>query len=309
MRRALVPAVALLAACELEQIVVVDVEQVAVAEVYVEIDEGEGVPDVVALLHGTLLPEEEEVDFSATRITVRRPDGLVLELAETNIEDCGDTVLDGGPASCFEADASRTPALRPGDLLEVEIRLPDGGTLRGATRVPGVFDLQRVAGSCSLLADTQMEVRWTRSEGARAYVNETSIQGLPALLANEGIDMDDDPLYLLGLSVSADDTTIVFPREFGVFNRFELDHDVALRLQLGLPQGALAEVTITAVDRNYVNWARGGNFNPSGQVRVPSLRGDGTGVFGSSVVRRMIVAATGPGGAGNVPPCPFPLDD
>ncbi|NIR36178.1 MAG: hypothetical protein GWN02_08535, partial [Gemmatimonadetes bacterium] len=98
--------------------------------------------------------------------------------------------------------------------------------------------------------------------------------------------MEDDPLYLLGLSVSVADTTITFPSEFGVFNRLDLDQDVAVRLQRGLPAGVSAEVTITAVDRNYVNWARGGSFNPSGQVRVPSLRGDGTGVFGSTVGRR-----------------------
>ena len=61
----------------------------------------------------------------------------------------------------------------------------------------------------------------------------------------------------------------------------------------GLPDGVAAEVSITAVDRNFVNWARGGNFNPSGQVRVPSLFGEGTGVFGSTIGRtfRVIVSS------------------
>lgn len=46
---------------------------------------------------------------------------------------------------------------------------------------------------------------------------------------------------------------------------------------------------MAAGDRNYVNWVRGGNFNPSGQVRVPSIVGDGTGVFASLVSRERIL--------------------
>ena len=48
---------------------------------------------------------------------------------------------------------------------------------------------------------------------------------------------------------------------------------------------------IAAADRNYVNWVRRGAFNPSGIVRVPSLHGDGTGVFGSVVRKRFTVDA------------------
>ena len=96
----------------------------------------------------------------------------------------------------------------------------------------------------------------------------------------------------------------MFPSEFGVFDRFDLEQDLALRLQRGLPAGTDAVVTIAAVERNYVNWVRGGSFNPSGQVRVASLRGDGTGVFGAAVVRRFsVVAESGPGGS---PDCPIP---
>jgi hypothetical protein len=48
-------------------------------------------------------------------------------------------------------------------------------------------------------------------------------------------------------------------------------------------------VVVAAADRNYVNWVRGGNFNPSGLVRVPSVRGDGTGVFGSIVAKTVVL--------------------
>ena len=79
--------------------------------------------------------------------------------------------------------------------------------------------------------------------------------------------------------------------------------DLAIRLQGGLPAGSTAELAITAVDRNYVNWARGGNFNPSGQVRIPSLSGDGTGVFGSTVGRGFDILVTDrPSG---LPACPL----
>jgi len=86
---------------------------------------------------------------------------------------------------------------------------------------------------------------------------------------------------------------VVFLTEFGVFERFDLDRDLALAVSEGLPAGTSADVTIGALDRNYVNWIRGGSFNPSGLVRVPSLRGDGTGTFGS-VVRRSFRVVTAP---------------
>jgi hypothetical protein len=114
-------------------------------------------------------------------------------------------------------------------------------------------------------------------------VAETIIVGLGPLFEPMDVEVE-DPLSLLGLALSAEDTTVVFPSEFGIFERADLDREVALLLQEGLPAGTRAVVTVAAVDRNYVNWARGGNFNPSGQVRVPSVEGDGTGFFGSAFV-------------------------
>jgi hypothetical protein len=47
---------------------------------------------------------------------------------------------------------------------------------------------------------------------------------------------------------------------------------------------------------------RGGNFNPSGAVRVSSLRGAATGVFGATVIREVTVAsAASP--IGGIPDC------
>ena len=54
-----------------------------------------------------------------------------------------------------------------------------------------------------------------------------------------------------------EDTTVVFPTEFGVFERFDLDGDLALAVSEGLPAGTYADVTIGALDRNWANWVRG----------------------------------------------------
>jgi hypothetical protein len=122
------------------------------------------------------------------------------------------------------------------------------------------------------------------------YPSEISIRGLRRALQQEGIDIDHEPVRLFGLSISNSDTTISFPNEFGLFDRFDDDLTEALvAIQAGLPATVVTDVVIAAADRNYVNWERGGNFNPSGVVRIGNLRGAGTGVFGSLVVKHFQV--------------------
>lgn len=302
----IVLAVGSLAACELEEITVVDVEEVVVAEVYANVATDVAENQLLALLHQTLGSEDldaAEADLVGANITVRRAsDGLTISLRNAAITGCIEQDRADLPEACFLADSTDAARLRPLDLLTLEVDLVDGGRLVGETRVPGSFELPGVPPQCRLAPDTLFPIRWTSAAGAWAYVNETAISGLPDALRSEGIVVREDPLYLLGLAISAADTTITFPSEFGVFNRFDLDQQLAVRLQRGLPAGAGAEVTVTAVDRNYVNWARGGNFNPSGQVRVPSLRGDGSGVFGSTVGRRILVTTSSGSG---LPACPL----
>jgi hypothetical protein len=290
------------AACELEEITVVDFTDVVVAEVYVTVGDTPAGSGARAFLHGTAAggtSDSETFDDALVRI-VRGADTLDLGLAL--VTECTDSLPEGSAGSCF-VDSGAAAALAPGDALDLTVSLADGRTLLGSARIPGDFQLDGIGRSCRLVPDTLLALRWSRAQGAWAYVNETQINGLPAALAPEGIDVEDDPLYLLGLSISAADTTVVFPSEFGVFDRFGLDQDLALRLQRGLPDGTDAEVSVTAVERNYVNWVRGGNFNPSGQVRVASLRGDGTGVFGAAVTRQFTVFASGTVGA--TPDCPI----
>ncbi|MSR20453.1 MAG: hypothetical protein EXR91_05675 [Gemmatimonadetes bacterium] len=291
-------------ACELEELTVIDFVDIVVAEVYVTLGDAPAEHRVRALLHGTAAggtPDGETFDEALVRIT--RADGFTIDLALDLITECVDSVPVGASGSCF-VDGGQAAGLAPGDALELSVGLADGRTLLAASLIPGDFQLDGISVSCRLVPESLLPLLWSRSDGAWAYVNETLISGLRAALAPEGIAVEDDPLYLLGLSISAADTTVMFPSEFGVFDRFDLDQDLAVRLQQGLPDGTDALVSVTAVDRNYTNWVRGGNFNPSGQVRVASVRGDGTGVFGAAVVREFaVISSATPGGP---PDCPIP---
>jgi len=297
-------ALALLVSCDLEEITIIEIEDVVIAEIYVNLAEDPTENEIRAYLHHTVGAPGSGVDeLPNALIVVRRPDGLMLDLVENAIDACLEPLPTVASGVCFLADPAQTPNLNPGDLLEVEVTFSDGGTLLGAARVPSSFQVDGISTMCRLDSNTLLPLHWSRSEGAWAYVNETSIWGLPEALKPEGIVVKEDPLNLLGLSISDQDTTIVFPSEFGIFDRFDLNQDLASRLQDGLPSSTAAEVSITAVEGNYVNWVRGANFNPSGQVRVPSLRGDGTGVFAATVNRRFVVVSLD---QGPLPDCPIP---
>lgn len=277
-------AASILSACELEEVALIEVEDVVIAEVYVNLTPDPSDNEITALLHRTVGQNDAAIDeLDDATVTIRRPaDGYTIVLTSEGLQECVETSPEDQPGACFRSDDVEVELVQPGDLLEVTVVLVDGGVIEGATLVPGAFTLDGIDGACRIPPDRNIRLNWSSSPGAWAYLNETSIRGLPALLAPEGIVMNDDPLYLLGLSVSDSDTTIVYPSEFGVFNRFDLQTDVATRLQRGIPNKATSQITVRAVDRNYVNWARGGNFNPSGQVRVPSMRGAGTGVVAST---------------------------
>jgi hypothetical protein len=296
--------VSALGACELQEVTVVEVEDVVVVEAYALVGvQGpvSGAPNRLFAFLGRTVGTGEDPALAGAEVEVTGQDGTRFTLGRVPLENCVSDEERARPGACFDAGVAAA-GLRPGDLLELEARLPDGRVLRGSTTIPGDFEIVGEVAECTAPADTPFEVRWSAAEGARAYVNETRIDGLDRALASEGIDAPSE-LYLVGLSISASDTTIVFPGEFGVFDRFDLDQALSVRLQSGLPGGTEAVVGITAVDRNSVDWARGGNFNPSGQIRVPSVHGDGTGVFASGVMRRFRVAIEDEPTAGLVP-CP-----
>lgn len=289
--------------CELQEITIAEPEDVVIAEVLIQVQQAgpTTVSRVSAFLHRTIGGTNGSGEVPGADIRLRLPGGREIRFDETDVDEClTEDEFEGRPVtgSCYRAD-TQPQMVRPGDPVSVVIELADGGTLTGETVLAEGFELVTpVFAICKLEPDSTLELMWRSAPGAWAYVSETSIRGLPLVLAGRGIVLEEDPLNLVGLAVSASDTTIVFPSEFGLFERFDLDRELALLLQNGLPEGANADLVLAAADRNWVNWVRGGNFNPSGQVRIPSIRGDGTGVLGS-VVRRPLKILT----IGEAPPC------
>jgi hypothetical protein len=301
--------VAVLSGCELQEVVVAEPETLVIAEVFLQT--GAFGPRGIAYLHRSIGAPLTRVPDALVELVTGT--GATFRFNSVGLTQC---VLGTLPleveGSCYILDSAAGPLLVPGARFEVRITVPDVGTLQGTTTIPGDFDMtlptRAEQSGCSLPPETRLELTWTPSNGAWAYVAETEIFGLPELLRPLGIEVEDDPVVLVGLSVSRSDTTIVFPTEFGLFDRADLDRDLLNLLQAGLPEGAGAAVVLAAGDRNYVNWVRGGGFNPSGRVRIPSLLGSaGTGVFGSQVVRRVFIVAedpdlrTGPACSGTLP--------
>lgn len=289
-------------ACELTDVTLVDFTDVVVAEVFVTVADVPIQNRLRAFIHGTSSGSQPSSQtFDDALVTVTDGDGLASVLPLSVVAECVAARPEGSSGSCFAADFVRASSFEGGETLTLEVELADGRTLTGSTRIPGAFAIYGLGGGCRLPPDTRLPIRWSRSDGAGAYLSEVFITGLPDALASEGIEAPDS-LYLFGLSISESDTTVVFPSEIGVFDRFDLDRDLAVRLQDGLPEGASADVAVTAIERNYINWIRGGSFNPSGTVRVSSLVGDGSGVFGAAVTRRFRLVSTADTMAG--PACP-----
>lgn len=277
--------------CELEEVTLAEPEDIMVVEAYIMV--GDGRDQVSAFLHWTLgtRPARDLLDRD---VLIIREDGMTIPLIPDDPEECLlPELVEVTEGVCFSAGPNAEGLFWPGSRVELEIQAEGVGTVRGATVIPDDFHLTRPSSDrCALPPDTTLNLVWTRSPGVWAYSAETEIRGLKAALGVDGIEVEADSVALLGLAVSDADTTIAFPKEFGVFDRFDLEQELALALQKGLPRGVTADVVIAGLDQNYANWVRGGNFNPSGPVRVSSLRGPGLGVFGS-VFRRTLVVKGG----------------
>lgn len=276
--------VAFLGACDLQEITVAESDDIVVAEITLRA--GDSIQH--AFLHRTLQTGGSGTVNDAI-IEVTNAGGDVLTFAKAGPQECLSADAINLTGTCYAS--TRNYAITPGQTYSLRIRLADGRVMTSATRVPSAFQLTRPTASvCSLAPNTVLPIAWTVSEDAWVYISETLLHNLKPVLAAQGIPIADDPLLLFGLSISNQDTTILFPSQFGLFQRFDEDLTAALiAMHNGLPPGVVADVTVAAGDRNYVNWVRGGNFNPSGAIRVASVRGDGTGTFGSIVPLRFVI--------------------
>ena len=295
--RSALAATCLFGGCSLAETTIAEPEDIIVAEVQVVLTfaDDDVSLDAWALLHRTHQPRgarslsgaEVEVWADPSRaIRLEEQDSVGLCIAGNPLDRDSLKIDLASDTVCFRAEAAPAP-FAPGERLSARIVAPDGRVLTGVGRLPGAFSLVGLDeddGRCRLEPDTNYRFRWSSAKGAWAYIADARFEGLTDALAPRGLEAP-DTLYLLGLSIGLEDTTIVFPREFGLFETLGADENerkVLRELRKGLPEGSSAGVAIAAADRNWVNWERGGNFNPSGQVRIPSLFGGGTGVFAAA---------------------------
>lgn len=271
-----------LAGCELTSVTIAETEDVVVVEAVLRAGDSAQSMFVHRTARGgrTLA-----VPDAAIRVT--GPDGaehLYAPMPDSTCMVPDSTYSEGALGTCYRSLTGGW--VRPGATYRLDVSFPDGRELAGRTTVPGEFAVLRPSAAACRLDTPAYELVWSRADGARAYMVAALLTGIARGLIARGVANPPDSLELLGLAVSATDTTILLPAELGIFQRLDLDRDLLLALQDGLPGGAAADVVVGAADRNYVNWARGGNFNPSGRVRIPSVSGDGTGVFGAVTIRR-----------------------
>ncbi len=308
---ALAATAVLLAGCELTEVTLAESDDVVIAETRLVLklghDDQAATLDAYAYLHRTLsAARANEVEGAIVRLT--GASGAVVHLDPM---DDGNACLARNPedpnpdvGSCHRALVSPSP-FAPREVIELEILLEDGGVLTASSQIPGAFDfvgLTQEDGQCRIEPGTNHRFRWTEAAGTWSYVSDTWIRGLPEALAGSDVEAPDS-VYLTGFGIGREDTDVVFPGEYGLFDvGEEIEVDLLGVLDEGLPGGAWGEVAFAATDRNWVNWIRGGNFNPSGIIRIPSVFGDGTGSFGTATQRVLHVRAA-PAGDGMPPLC------
>lgn len=280
-------AVLLLAACTIADVTVPPSEDRLVVEAVLRTD----VLRQTILLHRSVRDQASTGEPGAQVVVTGGGREIVFEETAEPCYTIG-TGYEGSEVAvgvtCYASPGEDGRWVQPGQTYELRVQTARGEVARAITTVPGAFGVNgirtasrndRVEPVCSLPPATPLPLSWTPSPGAWGYLVPLTIYGLSGALP-PSVNAP-DPMELVGVSVSAGDTTLVLPGEFGVFDRFDFNQELLRALQAGLPDETAARVVIAAADRNYINGVRGGNFNPSGQVRISSIVGDGVGVFGS----------------------------
>lgn len=285
-------------ACELAEVTTAPARDLLVVEAVLRA----GSARQVILLHRSIDGRSVRGDPGA-RVSVRGPDGreqLFRFVPQTGV--CADGV--GGPPtvatdsldvqpSCFVAQRpASTLDVAPGATYELLVEGSGGEVVRGRTTVPGDFAFRtpapQTSSGCMLAPNTLLPAEWTLSRGAWSYITSMQVDRLREAFAPLGVGAP-SRLELTGVSISEADTTLTIPADIGLFELGDVKPEILTYLQKGFPPGVTALVAVAAVDRNFVNAVRGGAFNPSGNVRISSVVGDGVGVFGSMVPRSMLL--------------------
>jgi hypothetical protein len=288
---------ALLAAgCDLAEVTTAPGEDVIVVEGVLRTDQ----ETQQVLLHHTV-DGDLVSGVPGAKVTVTGAAGDVHQLVQVPGRDCYQIDPLYAPSdsldfqgSCYVTTGQDVGWVRPGERYDLRVETPDGRVIEGRTQVPGAYAVPSLRADpefgfiCSLAPDSAFELLWRQSAGAWSYVADLSISGLSQTLGSGDFRVP-DPMLVRGLSISQTDTTLVLPTEFGVFERLQYDSDLLLAIKDGFPDGTRMELVLAAADRNWVNSVRGGNFNPSGLVRISTVVGDGVGVFASLNVQHATI--------------------
>ena len=240
--------------------------------------------DVFALLIRDAV--DDQVPEASVRIVGSSGRTLQLEELPDTSEACrGD--LGWGKESvtgtCYIASVP-SAYFAPLEELSLQVATPGGKQLSGESTIPGLFTPSRLSlqdGRCRVNPETNYRIDWRSIRSSWAHIAEAEFMGLRDNLWDEP-----GPLYLAAAwmaTPSSRSQQMGFPRKL-------IERDVpfdarkaARRLETGLPWGVTVDLAVAAIDQNWANWIRPGQINVAGEVPVPSVFGDGTGMFGTAV--------------------------
>lgn len=224
---------------------------------------------------------DDRVTGASVRVTNLSDRTLLLDELPNTSEVCSTGGLATAVGSCYAASVP-SAYFEPLEDLTLLVDTPDGRELFGWSTVPGLFTPSRLSlrgGRCRADPETNYSIRWDPVRGAWAHIAEAEFAGLRRNLWDSS-----DPLYL-----TADWMAAANPAGMGL-PRTLIEGDVpftarkaARRLESGLPEGVTVDLTVAAIDRMWAIWIRPGQVHIVGEVPVPSVFGDGTGLFGTAV--------------------------
>lgn len=236
--------------------------------------------DVLALLVGENF--HDRVPGASVRIVGESGRTLLLEELPDSADVCATASEGPSTGTCYAASVA-SAHFEPLEELSLQIATADGGRLRGSSLVPNLFapsGLTAEDGRCRVNPETSYRIDWSFVGGAWAHIAEAEFTGLRRNLWDSPM-----PLYLTAewMVESGLAPDMVFPLRLTEADIPWKARKAARRLETGLPWGVTARLAVAAIDRNWANWIRPGQVDIAGEVPVPSVFGDGTGMFGTAV--------------------------
>jgi hypothetical protein len=284
-------------ACDITEVTITELEPNVVVEAFANIRPAGG-GTVIALLHGSIGVPDKDPNGPEAVVRVLAENGAEVLLTEAadNLCTYGEYPPDpADPRRCYIATLDPT-FVQPSDRLVLQVDLVGGGRIDGGTQVPAAFELIQPSGGATCpVANGALGFVWTPSEGTWYYTTEVLLTGVAADLLSLGVQDPPDSVLFSAIAVSQSDTVVTWPDDFFMEGELDFASEVNTLVEEGMQPQWVALAYVAAMDANFTNWIRVGGFHPSGDVHIPSLRGAGTGVFGSSVVLEQRIAGSASG--------------